>query len=418
MDINQLKNFNNNPLYKKQNFYPKNKYISLENYTNNIYENKNQNRSLNNEEKIFPKKININSNSRKQFNITDNPRENYNNINTDNNEIKEMNEPLENNLVSNIYEKNIALLNEKIKEQESEIEYLNNRLKNYDETMDEITQLNIELNKLNEIIRNKNITIQEYREISELSKTKFEQLIKNKNELLQRIKILEQENKELKNKYNENDTLNMNYNTGFSQIKREEYDKMKVDLYNIIQENRDLKNQLQEKNYEINNLNEIIERANIKNASSEHNNINNNLDIDYNKIRNRKLYNNERYNNDFNDISNNNYNYKYNYNNLKKNDYLYPLPQERSHTPLIRHQYIPPYQKNNKLNNLFNNYALKTEPNTNFPEMSDYDKKDIMKFDKYNYLKNKYNMEPLDFSNYLLDNLHNNISKNYLNKHK
>ena len=234
MDINQLKNFNNNPLYKKQNFYPKNKYISMENYTNNIYENKNQNRSLNNEEKIFPKKININANSRKQFNITDNPRENYNNINTDNNEIKEMNEPLENNLVSNIYEKNIALLNEKIKEQESEIEYLNNRLKNYDETMDEITQLNIELNKLNEIIRNKNITIQEYREISELSKTKFEQLIKNKNELLQRIKILEQENKELKNKYNENDTLNMNYNTGFSQIKREEYDKMKVDLYNLI----------------------------------------------------------------------------------------------------------------------------------------------------------------------------------------
>ena len=418
MDINQLKNFNNNPLYKKQNFYPKNKYISLENYTNNIYENKNQNRSLNNEEKTFPKKININSNSRKQFNITDNPRENYNNINTDNNEIKEMNEPLENNLVSNIYEKNIALLNEKIKEQESEIEYLNNRLKNYDETMDEITQLNIELNKLNEIIRNKNITIQEYREISELSKTKFEQLIKNKNELLQRIKILEQENKELKNKYNENDTLNMNYNTGFSQIKREEYDKMKVDLYNIIQENRDLKNQLQEKNYEINNLNEIIERANIKNASSEHNNINNNLVIDYNKIRNRKLYNNERYNNDFNDTPNNNYNYKHNYNNLKKNDYLYPLPKERSHTPLIRHQYIPPYQKNNKLNNLFNNYALKTEPNTNFPEMSDYDKKDIMKFDKYNYLKNKYNMEPLDFSNYLLDNLHNNISKNYLNKNK
>ena len=91
-----------------------------------------------------------------------------------------------------------------------------------------------------------------------------------------------------KNKFNENDNLNMNYNSDFPQIKREEYDKMKVDLYNIIQENRELKNQLQEKNYEINNLNEIIERANIKNASSEHNNINNNLDIDYNKIRNRK----------------------------------------------------------------------------------------------------------------------------------
>ena len=416
MEINHFKNFNNNPLYKKQNFYQKNKYIPLEDYTNNIYENKNQNRSLNNEDKLFQKKININVNSKKQFNITDNPRENYNNINTDINEIKEMKEPLENNLVSNIYEKNIALLNEKIKEQESEIEYLNNRLKNYDETMDEITQLNIELNKLNEIIRNKNNTIQEYREISELSKTKFEQLIKNKNELLQQIKILEQENKELKNKFNENDNLNMNYNSDFPQIKREEYDKMKVDLYNIIQENRELKNQLQEKNYEINNLNEIIERANNKNISTEINNINNNLDIDYNKIRSRKLYNNERYNNDSNDISNNNY--KYNYNNLKKNDYLYPLTQERSHTPLIRHQYIPPYQKNNKLNNLFNNYALKTEPNNNFPEMSDYDKNDVMKFDKYNYLKNKYNMEPLDFSNYLLDNLHNNISKNYLNKNK
>jgi len=32
---------------------------------------------------------------------------------------------------------------------------------------------------------------------------------------------------------------------------------------------------------------------------------------------------------------------------------------------------------------------------------------------KYNYLKNKYNVNPLDYSNYLLDNLHDNIIKNY-----
>ena len=77
---------------------------------------------------------------------------------------------------------NIELLKEKIKSQKADIEYLENRLQNYDETINEITNLNLEINKLNEKLKNKNKTIQEYQNLSEISKAKFSNYINKTNE--------------------------------------------------------------------------------------------------------------------------------------------------------------------------------------------------------------------------------------------
>ena len=75
-----------------------------------------------------------------------------------------------NNVNNNI---NIKILKERIKSQKADINYLKDRLKNYDETINEVTRLNSEINKLNDIIKNKNKTIQEYRNISEIAKKKI-----------------------------------------------------------------------------------------------------------------------------------------------------------------------------------------------------------------------------------------------------
>ena len=294
-----------------------------------------KNKQLNNNN-IIEKQINFknykNINNNKQ-NIHD---DNVNNI-INNMKVNEEFEHLENSSSSNIYEKNIAILNDKIKEQENNINYLNERLKNYDSTMDEMAKLNIELNRLNEIIKDKNNTIQEYREISEISKKKFEELIQNKKELLQKIKILEKENYELKNRLKLKNDLNMS-----------ESNQMKLDLDDIEQENQELKRLLQEKNDEIKQMNDIIEKA---------------------------YFNSDRY---------------------------------KSNTPYMRN-----YDYNI---NLRNENIFKTEP-SNFNNM--YNSYSTFRIDKainkYNYLKNKYSMEPLKYSNYLLDNLQSNIRNNYLN---
>ena len=294
-----------------------------------------KNKQLNNNN-IIEKQINFknykNINNNKK-NIND---DNVNNI-INNMKVNEEFEHLENSSSSNIYEKNIAILNDKIKEQENNINYLNERLKNYDSTMDEMAKLNIELNRLNEIIKDKNNTIQEYREISEISKKKFEELIQNKKELLQKIKVLEKENYELKNRLKLKNDLNMS-----------ESNQMKLDLDDIEQENQELKRLLQEKNDEIKQMNDIIEKAN---------------------------FNSDRY---------------------------------KSNTPYMRN-----YDYNI---NLRNENIFKTEP-SNFNNM--YNSYSTFRIDKainkYNYLKNKYSMEPLKYSNYLLDNLQSNIRNNYLN---
>ena len=54
-------------------------------------------------------------------------------------------------ITAKIYEKKIKLLNIRIKEQENNIKYLNERLKNYEDSKDKITNLNLEINKLNKI---------------------------------------------------------------------------------------------------------------------------------------------------------------------------------------------------------------------------------------------------------------------------
>ena len=240
------------------------------------------------------------------------------------NKIKNLNINNDINISSNIYENNIEMLKEKIKEQEKDIIYLNDRLKNYDITMEEITKLNIELNKLNEIIREKDYTILEYREITELSKKKFDELIQNKNNLMQRIKQLENENKELKN------TIN-NFENNFYIMKK--------DLNNLIKEDRELKEQLYEKNKKIKYMNDLLEKLNI--------NKNNYIKYNKNKIINF---------NETNQI-------KENHNNKKYNNYYL---KERSRTPLIQNikteeNDIP----NKKYYNLNKDYSLRTEPNNN-----------------------------------------------------
>ena len=300
----------------------------------------NKSKNLNN--KIIEKNINFRSKPNIDIRNNNNININYNdaNNNIDNiiNKMKENEilEPLESNLSSNIYERNISILNDKIKEQENDIKYLNERLKNYDATMDEMTKLNIEINRLNEIIKRKNNTIQEYREITELSKKKFDELINNKKELIQKIKALEKENDELRNK--------SKYNKNFI---NEEYIPKKPNLEDIQKENQELKKLLKEKSEKIKYMNNILEKPH---------------------------YNSSRYIN------------------------------------------YTPHQKNfnNDINYRYGN-VLRTEP-TNFNNMpnsySSYGR-DI-RINKYNYLKNKYNMEPLKYSNYLLDNLQSNIRNNYL----
>ena len=135
---------------------------------------------------IIVLKSNINSNSNNNIeNIINNQNINNNSFST---RKKVELDLLKTNNSINIYDKNIEMLKEKIKEQENDIFYLNSRLKNYDSTIEEVTRLNIEINKLNEIIREKNFTIQEFKEITELSKRKFDELLKNKSELIQIIK--------------------------------------------------------------------------------------------------------------------------------------------------------------------------------------------------------------------------------------
>ena len=309
-------------------------------FSSDFNSDKNYNKKILEKNINFKYKSNFNNNDEKNninFNDMNNNIDNIMNDMKMNEEIK----PMESSLTSKIYEKNITQLKEKIREQENEIKYLNERLKNYDTTMEEMTKLNIELNRLNEIIRNKNNTIQEFREISELSKKKFEELIRNKKELLQKIKTLEKENEDLRSKNKFQNKINSN---------EDEYNPIKLDLNYIKKENQQLKKILQEKNEKIKNMNNIIEKSNLSsprymNYTPHHRN----------------------------------FNYDFNYKQGK----------------ILRTEPI-------NFNSMINSY-------------SSYEKE--MGINKYNYLKNKYSMEPLKYSKYLLDNLQNNIKNNYLNNY-
>ena len=283
----------------------------------------------------------------------------------------------------NIYEKNISLLNEKLKEKEKDIIYLNKRLENYDTTMNEIIKLNIEISNLNEIIRNKNKTIQEFREISDISKQKFEDLVKNNKLLLEKLKDLEEENEKLKNQNN-----------------------FKDELEKIQKENDELKNVLKEKNQEIFYLQKLNKKKEKfkKNNGKTHNftysiaSKDSNNDIKELKEKN----NNDKIENFLND--------------KKPNSFKIQKGHSFVNTKIIKKGKDIPFCNYNRNNNvypihhsrrgsfyLFNrNLSMKTEPS--FGNLS----KIPNAKEKYTTFRNM-NLEPLDYSNYLLDNLQNKI---------
>ena len=324
----------------------------------------------------------INSNTNIIPNLKNNIYNNNNMANQRNNLEIRYNIPdsLESSISTKINENNIAILNERIKKQENDIRYLNNRLKNYDMCVEEITQLNFEINKLNEIINNKNNTIQEFRKITDLSKNKIEELINSKKELIQKINIIEKENNNLNNYENKNIYYNSFERKNNDNVKLEDYNKLKIDLDKIAEENKRLRNQINEKDDKIKYLNNIIqtlkEENKVKEPSIKY-------DINWKKINqnNRRTY------------------------------YM----QGRSYTPLSNDLYNQKYDFIPKYDHSRKEYSFRTEPNSiiNNPNKNN-SKSMIHSFqNKYNYLKNKYRINPLDYSNYLLDNLQDNISQHY-----
>lgn len=378
----------------------------------NLNINKNNNKKITIQSKN-PNFQNISNNlahlniNKKMINISNN--NNYDNILNNGYNVPESSDSSLNAL---IYEKNILLLNDKIKEQENNIIYLNNRLKNYDITLDKLTKLNIELNKLNEIIRNKNNIIHEFRDIADLSKQEIEKLVKNKKELIQKINILENENRKLKYKndgnFNYSNIINNGKNSNLNNGKHEDYNKLKLDLNEIIEENKRLKSQINEKDKEIKHLkNEKydIKYENYKNNSSYNFDYNN---CDYMKKKNiidfKNIYKkNEKYIKDYPN------------NNLKKINSLIKdvQMQKRSPTPLINNIYNEKYDIYS-INNLSkNDYSYRTEPNNELNLVSSHSKRALNFKTKYNYLNKKYNLNPMDYNDYLLHNHQDNFIKNY-----
>ena len=371
----------------------------------NIGKNNPKNKEMHNKELIYDEKM-LNENQTNFFKNPDfnlgnlannhNFNNNYINNNIMNNEIKNLDnqynitESIESSLSTNLYEKNINLLKDKIKKQEDDIKYLENRLKNYDMCVDQITQLNIEINKLNAIINNKNKTIQEFRAIADLSKNKIEELIQNKKELIKKINFLEIENQKLNklNKYNENSNIKNNY-SNIGNIKIEDYNKLKYDLNQIIEENKRLKEQINEKDEKMKYYKNSLEKSQIQ--KNNRNNLIYNYDEE--KIEEPHSYKN------FKKINTSN----------KRTYYI----QKRSPTPIVTNIYnerniIPKNEYNRK------DYSFRTETNDPIYLTSNHSKRMLTNFhNKYNYLKNKYRANPLDYSNYLLDNLQDNISKHY-----
>ena len=129
---------------------------------------------------------------------------------------------------------------------------------------------------------------------------------------------------------------------------------MKIDLNDIIKENKNLKRELYEKNVKINKMNALLEKSNI---NPNKNNINFD-DINYNK-GNTKNFPENLYIKDTSNILSNINSYivnNNNYNNLKS----------RSRTPLVNdinkeESNIP----NRRLNFYDQEYPLRTEPNNN-----------------------------------------------------
>ena len=224
-----------------------------------------------------------------------------------------------NNNLKNIdtKEKNIALLKEKIKNQEKNINYLNKRLMNYDNAIDEIARLNQEIKRLNEIINYKNNLIFEFQNATDLSKIKIEQ-IQNKyskyDELINVINVLHEEKNKLNNIIKEKTGEIINIINDCNNLKNElihfknEYEKRIDDLS---KDNEELKKnnwiligQIKEKNIKIKEMETIIGNLKKELNVSKNNMVKRNL-INYislNKKSKIKTNNNESYS--FNNIEN------------------------------------------------------------------------------------------------------------------
>jgi hypothetical protein len=339
------------------------------------------------------------------------------------NSLEMSNNSQEASLLMDDNEKNIFLLSEKVKEQEQNIIYLNNRLQNYDITMNEITKLNIELNTLNEIIWKKNKTIQEFRDISDLSKLKFEELLKKHNDLIQKINLLQEENEKLK-KIQKNDNV-------------ENFNKIKEELTQMKIENNELKNKIREKEEIINGLNKKIEELKIKSKSIRENiadfkenkstlDLNSGLIFNYDNENGNLTYNMTNTENKFNDIKSYNYMKKpfenekldNNYSNINNRYKGYSLvniklSQERRNTPLnmIRNRGFPNIRNKNYF--YYKDNSIRTEPSyINLDKKKDNLNKMHGMKNRCNFL-NKKEVDPLDYSYYLLDNLKDNICTTY-----
>jgi len=328
-------------------------------------------------------------------NFTQNKKNNNININ---NKDFDVTESIESSMSSKIYEKNIKMLNLRIKEQEKNIKYLNDRLKNYDMTMEQITNLNIEINKLNEAIRNKNSTIQEFRDIADMSKHKIEELLKQQNELNEKISFLEEENNKLKL------MKGVNKNGGDNINEKYFHDYDKKGLNKLKEENNELKKVISEKNKEIKYLNNVIDKLRNNQIDENYNSYVNYDYIDYKKNNNINEFKNifnktQKY---LNEGKNRILNWKRIHPFSRKNYSIY----ERSHTPLNNNYNLETSALKPRKRYHMIDYSYRTEPN-NVKNMT------ISRSKKYNnYLRKKYNVEQgLEYSNYLLDNLADSISR-------
>ena len=312
-------------------------------------------------------------------------------------------------IASKIYEKKIKLLNIRIKEQDNNIKYLNERLKNYDAARDKITNLNLEINKLNEIIMKKNNTIQEFKDITDLSKNKLEELLKYQNELNKKINILEEENKKLKlgkDTYENGDNnINNNYFNN--------YDKNELDI--LMKENNELKKQISEKEKQIKYLNDAISKFRYKNEKSFNNNL---IYTNYDNFNATKKDNIIDFKDKYKQTKKLLNNSTMRYQNLKKvnpsviRNYYYM--HERSHTPLMGNYIyeINSMSPSKRYHNI--DYSIRTEPNYIKNMTISRSKNSFNQNKRYNnVLKKRYNVEkPLNYSNYLFDNYSNSYCRN------
>lgn len=317
-------------------------------------------------------------------------------------------------ITSKIYEKKIKILNIRIKEQENNIKYLNERLKNYDDARDKINNLNLEINKLNEIIMKKNNTLQEFKDITDLSKNKLEELIKHQNELNKRINFLEEENKKLKlaKGIYENGDNNLNHNYFYNNDRND-----RKDFDTLMKENNELKEQINEKEKEIKYLNDVIDKYRYRNQNEKSFNnkiIHTNYD-NYNFIRKNNIIDfRDKYNQTKNLLNNSTMRYQ----NLKKvkpstkRNYYYI--HGRSHTPLMEN-YIYEINSMSPTRRYHNvDYSIRTVPNNNKIMAISRSKNSFNYNKRYNNaLKKRHNVEqPLNYSNYILDNFTTSFCRN------